>query len=801
MKSIYKSITVLSILFLFLFSASVLGQISKSVSAVNASPAKQGDEQKISVELFQANAVSRINFFYRAFGESSYKSREVNITGVRGDVAIPGDEVAPPAIEYYLMLELKDGNIETYPIDFDKTKIPLTIKVEPAELKENDIILLSPESGFNSASRDLLISVSLLRVPVEVDKEKTKLFLDDADVTSNAVAGGDIINYYPDNFEPKLSPGQHSVKIVLYDTAGKEYSSYKTSVIVKSAEARVFEKGEFAYKIDINGEIRNEKLGDNSMFYNNLGVNFTGEYEDWRIKSNIYLTSEEKSYRQPYNRYSISVQNNFLTLSAGDVFPRFTSLTLDGKRVRGIYGDIKTPMFEVKSVYGQIARATDGRILEKYASTIAPLGTDIIDIDSAKYGASKARAVLGEYERTLLAIRAAVGSDNGLLWGFNYLHSKDDVGSIEFGAKPKENLVVGTDFALAIDNRNVLLTAQAALSMSNKDISLGELSDALIDTVFKKDGGFGGGISPDKVKDLKKIFGKFITVNQYINPFNPEELSTFAAESALLVNYFGNSFKFYYMYRGNDFQSFGQLFTRTDVNGFGISDNARLIDDKVLLSLNYERLQDNLQNTKFATTTYQTLGASVSIFPKADFPTIVVGYNRYNNNNDIDSNDVSKAPYRVDDITNRVFAQFGYGFTLGVKQQASFSISVSDRTDKSPLYYDVSNTSAYFSLNTYWNEGLTSFFNLSINSSKIKDINLDYTGFSIGARQSLLEKRLEVGANINPTFGDLKRVTYDINSRYNINADFSLNFQLRLLTYTDIPNDLIVSLSARYAIN
>jgi len=163
MKSFYNSKIVFSILFFLLFFASGFGQISKSVSSVSAAAARQGEEYKISVELFQANTVSRITFFYRAFGESSYRPREVIVNGIRGDVSIPGDEVAPPAIEYYLMLELKDGNIETYPLDFDKTKIPLTIKVEPAELKESDVILLSPEPGFNSSSKDLLISVSLFR--------------------------------------------------------------------------------------------------------------------------------------------------------------------------------------------------------------------------------------------------------------------------------------------------------------------------------------------------------------------------------------------------------------------------------------------------------------------------------------------------------------------------------------------------------------------------------------------------------------------------------------------------------------
>lgn len=808
MKNFYKFVLVL-VFFTFLLTTPVsYGQISKSISSITNNTAVQNNDVVFDIDLFQANTVSRITFFYKPFGESSYRSRDVIITGIKAAVTIPKEEVTPPTLEYYFMLELKDGNIETYPIDFDRTKLPLTLKVEPTKKSEVEIIVLSPEPGFKAPSSELLISLSLFRVPLAVDKDLTKIFIDQVDVSSNAVYAGDIINYYPDNFEPKLSEGTHTFKVVLYDTTGKEFTTFSSSFATISVVEYAAEKSKFNYRMDINAELRNEKLGDNSTFYNNLGVNFAGEYEDWKINSSIYLTSEEKSYLQPYNRYLLSVQNNYLTLSVGDLYPRFTSLMLDGRRVRGVFGDIKTGSFEVKTVYGEITRATDGRILNMYNSGDAPLTSNIIDIDSAKYGKSKAEAILGAYKRNLFAIRALIGNESGFIWGLNYLHSKDDIASIEFGAKPKENLVLGTDFSWAMDNKNIIFTGQAAFSLSNRDIINGELSDALIDTVFKKDGGLGGGSGPQKIKDIKNIFGSLITVNQYIIPLNPLELATLAAETAVLFNYFDNSLKISYLYRGNDFQSFGQQFSRTDVTGFNITDNARMIDDKVFLSLSYERLKDNLQNTKFATTTYQSIGTSVSIFPRADFPNIVFGYNRYDNKNDVDtvtaatdSSGFNRATLMIDDITNRFFVQLGYGFTLGVKHQASFNISVSDRTDKSLQAYDLTNTATYLSLNSYWNDDLMSFFNLNINSSKIKNTEISYSGFSIGARQALLEKKLDVTANISPTFGDLKRVVYELSSRYNAYTNLYLNLQFRFLSYSNSTNDLIVSLSARYGIN
>jgi predicted Mrr-cat superfamily restriction endonuclease len=79
------------------------------------------------------------------------------------------------------------------------------------------------------------------------------------------------------------------------------------------------------------------------------------------------------------------------------------------------------------------------------------------------------------------------------------------------------------------------------------------------------------------------VFGNFMTVNQYISPFNPQELASLAAEASLSLNYFNNAFKSSYIYRGNDFQSFGQSFIRTDVAGFNISDVLRLMENKIFL--------------------------------------------------------------------------------------------------------------------------------------------------------------------------------------------------------------------------
>jgi len=78
----------------------------------------------------------------------------------------------------------------------------------------------------------------------------------------------------------------------------------------------------------------------------------------------------------------------------------------------------------------------------------------------------------------MFAVHPYFGKGENFQFGLTYLHSADDSKSIDFGARPAENLVLGTDMLIGIDDQHILLTGQAAVSLSNTDISGGNLSDS-----------------------------------------------------------------------------------------------------------------------------------------------------------------------------------------------------------------------------------------------------------------------------------------------------------------------------------
>ncbi len=799
-KIIFKEVFIFGLFLIFLTNEKTSGQISNIISSVKFGDAKEKTPLSISAELFSSDNISNISIAYKSFGQNEFKQSEMLVAGNTASVTLPADIIQPPYIEYYLIIRIKDGSTQTYPLDVEKGVNPLQIAVSSVSQKDKEVIILSPNDGELMSEEDFLISISFIKAPDIVDIKKTKIFLNNVDVSSSELIAGDLIVLSAENLGGKVSYGSKLLKVEVYDKEGNLYNSISRSFETVSAEVAMAVSSRWKYNGYAMGESRSESFGSESVWRNNIAAEFNGSIDQWKMNGYAYLTSEEKSNLQPYNRFSASLQGgDWLDLKIGDAFPRFPNLIMDGKRVRGFTGAVNLGFINVQVTSGQTAREVEGTLLEKYTSGSAPLGNDIIPINSSKYnGFSFGKVELGTYNRTIFAIRPSFGSGENFQFGISYLHSKDDKNSIEFGARPQENIVIGTDLMFAFDNQNILFTSQAAVDVYNKDISSGNLTDAQIDSVFGPNGNFN--VDPSNVKKARDILGKFITVNQYIGPWNPQELSSLAAEAALALNYFNNSLRASYIYRGNEFQSFGQSFLRTDVKGLNLVDRFRMFDNKLFVSFGYESLQDNLQKTKIATTTYQTLSASVSIFPRTNFPNITIGYNQYLNNNNLKTSDPTNGQYAVDDVTNRILLQLSYDFVAVVKHNSSLSFTTSTRDDKSLAMTNAKFNSTSLNVNSYWTQSLMSLFGFVYSASDIKGIAFNYFTLNVGGRYRLLENKLQLTANLSPSFGDFKRQALEFTADYNVLLNLNLMFQFRIYRIPDSATNSIIGLTARVTI-
>ncbi|MDH7603987.1 MAG: hypothetical protein QHH13_03725 [Melioribacter sp.] len=783
---------------MYLTISLIYAQESNYILNVKLSESKINNPINISVDLISAENISSIEFAYRFFDKNEFTKREMQIAGITATVTIPAEEVKPPTLEYYFIINLKDGTTETYPTGIEQGISPFQLAIAGETEKGKEIIILSPEEGEVLTRENFLISVSFIRAPSNIDVEKTKVYLNDIDISQNKLIAEDLIVINGENITD-IKYGSAEIKIEVYDNKGNLYYTAKRSVLIATKE--VAEK--ISKRWNVNGHLRAESRNENyssaSTWYNNFSAEAKLTSDQWLFSGQLYVTSEEKKYLQPYNRYTLTIRHkDLLNLQIGDSYPQFPNLIMNGKRVRGFNGALNLGKINLQTAFGETERKIEGTLLQTYLREEAPLAFDVIKINESKYGYPYGRVQFGTYKRDIFVVRPSFGSGKNFQLGFTYLHSKDDPNSVEFASRPQENAVFGTDLMFAIDKQNIMFTSQAAFSVFNKDISSGTLSDAKIDSIFGEGSAFD--IDPDQIKTIKKILGKFITVNQYIGPLNPQKLASLAGEAALNINYFNNSLKASYIYRGNDYLSLGQSFIQTDIKGFNFSDQIRMFDNRFFLSVGYEKLEDNLQKTKIATTTYETFSATASIFTRLNFPNISVGYYRKKNNNGLSIRDPLFNKYVIDEITNRFTFLMSYDLKLYVRHNTSLSISTQRRDDKSLRDYDANFNSVSFSVNSYWKNNLNSVFQIFYSSTEIGNSQFKYFTLTAGAKYKLMENKLIFSATLSPSFGDFKRQALELIADYNLIGNLNLAFQARIFRFPGKSTNSIIGLTTRYVL-
>lgn len=793
---------------LILLPAAVLAQLSTSVVSIAPDKAPPRKPVTLTVELQQGHRATDIQLLYRPFGVSAYRRAEMDVRGNTAQYRLAAEHIRPPFLEFYLVLTDAAGKRESYPRNSGGDPItdpplqPTRLTIQEEE--DQPILFLSPEPGQTLNADDVLISISLLRADSTIVRRATQIKIDDVNVTSGAVFSEDLIVYIPENQGLNLSPGVHTIKVGLFNSRGQVRATAEQSFIVRGtgmylASSAAPARG-FDYSLSVNVESRHEQIRNEGTWFNRAGATFKGKTGIVGFNSNLFLTSDERSDRQPQHRYYVGVETPWAEAGYGDHYPALPELVLNGKRVRGLYASARYEIIGVDVSLGQISRGIEGRLFQTF-----PVDSFTVEFQrdsTAAFGkidpATWGKFGYGTYERNLFAIRPNFGDRDSWEVGFSWLSAHDDMKSIKYGISPKENIVLGMDFMTRFDDRRVELSGQAAVSAYNDDISSGTFDDAYIDSVYTADA--------EKIKTLRDYVKNVITVNDNFHPLTVRGLPTLAYELGLGLNYFNNVFKFTYLFRGNEYTSFGQSFLQTDIRGFSVVDRARIIDNQVFLTLGYERLQDNTAATKVGTTVFTNMNIAATYLPRRDFPTFTLGFSQYNNDNGLGTagRDSLSA---IDDVTNRVYLQGTYDFLFGARHTALLNFAVSNRSDASIRRYDVRNITAELGLTTMYriplrtSVSLAAFFNTlpdGIVRGNSRDLN--YSVISVSGRYTAIQNILVLAATIAPTLGDYRRIAFELGTEWSARPDMQLIFQLSYFKNDNLPNENIVSLRYRYTI-
>ncbi|HTP13199.1 MAG TPA: hypothetical protein VMM37_06195 [Bacteroidota bacterium] len=804
----------------------VQAQVSSVVLRVNTPVVSQNQPLPISVEFTPSAGVERVMLRYRQFGQSEYTQQEMLLAGNSASLTISAQYVLPPYLEYYVLVELAGGRSETYPIE-NADASPLKATIKPVDPKSLEVRVLSPEQGETVASEDLVIAVSLYYASEAVDRKATKLFLNGVDVTSKALYSDDVLLFSPANFPGQLGLGVQFLRVELYDKQGSLYTSVESNFSLSTAEAIAAQEARLRMGLNGQAEYRNEDIASITNTFTRLQLGANGAFRSLNFGGNLFLTNEEKSDRQPQNRYSAFADLDFLKVQVGDAYPKFPTNIVSGKRVRGVAANLFLKFFNVDFAYGQTTRNIDGLYLRDTSFTVD--GTSGGKVDSSKLNARPINTLLksgftyalfqpGTFTRNFFAIRPSFGSGENFQWGFTYMNAKDDIGSIKYGVTPQQNLVAGTDMVIAFDDQKFRLEGQAELSLTNTDITNGSFTQADYDLMAgKNDATLTAQQKSDRQKtadDIKKIAdvgSKFMTINQYLFPLNPvgTGLPGVAYEGILTLNYFNNFIRGQVYQRGQAYTSFGNEFLQNDINGLALSDRIRMFSNRALLSLAYEQRKDNTAKSKPATTTYGNINGSLTVFPASNFPSFTVGYGTLSRKSDANLKDTLQQLYAADDVTGRVSVQMNYDFDAGARHNLSIGVNLSDKTDNLPsgLNHGNQKNNSYFgSLTTFWRFPLQSTISFNSNLTQSDAVPLlsillqqiKLSTYALNLQYRLFNDKVRLAGTLNTSTGDLNRTLIQGALDYTISANLTAMFQYDYIQNSGIKDDNIISAIARF---
>jgi hypothetical protein len=809
--------------------ATMSAQVSPYVMEVRPASAIERTQAALSVSFTSNAQLRRVQLHYRQFGESEYKQQEMLLSGQTAVVTIPANVITPPYIEYYLELFFTDGSKATFPTE-NPDGNPNKLSVQAANPKEREVRFLSPEPGETVTAEDLAIAISLMFTSDAVDKRKTKLYLDNIEVTSNAILSDDVLLYRPNNFDNPLSLGTHTITVELYDTLGRKYYATKLQCNLSTAIAIEETKSSLQYNANGQLEYRNENIDTSATTYLRGDLHVGGSYKFLNFGGDLHLTNEDKSDRQPQSRYLVTLQAaDYVKLQIGDAYPTFPSLIISGKRVRGVTGSLTLGFFNLDVSAGKTYRAVDGRVIGDTtypdSSTWSTHPKESVRNPNSTNPLAYQLFTSGTYAQDFLAIRPSFGSGENFQLGFSYLKAKDDISSIQYGTYPKENLVVGTDLLLAFDDQRVKWVTQAALSLSNNDISSGSFSDSEIDSLEGVHDPNVDSITArqnaDNLKKVAAIARNFITINANLFPVNPADgVPSLAVESELSVNYFNNYLRAMVFRRGNAYQSFGNEYVQTDIEGMNVSDRVRFWQNRILASVSFETKWNDISNSNSAPqTTFNTFNSSVTAYPGTNLPGVTLGYGFYTRNNPINLyNDTTRIDslYVADEITNRFYISLNHDFQYGIRQSASLTASIADKTDNTFYKRNQNNLNVALSWTGYYTIPLQTSVSLILSNnatynavqdsttkkylSTTTEQDFNYSTISFNARYRLLQDRLNLIATIAPSFGDFKRMLFQAGADYEFIPRHSIIGQLDYINNPNRASDVIASFIYRFSL-
>ncbi|HET9136260.1 MAG TPA: hypothetical protein VFO76_06455 [Candidatus Kapabacteria bacterium] len=281
----------------------------------------------------------------------------------------------------------------------------------------------------------------------------------------------------------------------------------------------------------------------------------------------IILSDQESSFRQPFDQFGVSPQYKWATLHLGYRSLTYSKYTLAGITFLGGGIDLNPQPLRLSAMYGRFQRA------------VAEDTTNV--------------SVQPAYYRTGFAGRIGYGSDQNF-FDLIYLHAKDDSASLshpptQITLFPEENSIIGLNTKLAIVEQ-VILDGEVAASVLTRDIR-----SPVID-------------SNQVPKSLQWLIDSKTSTSLLL-----------ASTAGLTIRLSHFSVRVGYERIEPDYTSLGAYYYTTDIENYTVAPSFDMFQNKVRVSGSFGIQNDNILNTKLATTQRVIGSGNLSINPTQSF--------------------------------------------------------------------------------------------------------------------------------------------------------------------------------------
>ena len=702
---------------------------------------------------------------------------------------------------------------------------------------QSGVLIMSPNPGEEISGNDILIAVSFYRMN-GVNPGDIKLTLDGQDITSQAFIDSDMISCLVDN----LDPGEHQATLVLGGPVRPETWSFSVSMKEPALE--------------YSGRIRSgssvDQIGDQSLNISQVMLNMKGTAFEWlKFRTNVKLTTQENLIYQPRNVYGVGFAlQDFVTLNLGDSNPRMSYFTMNGKRIRGLDANLKLGWFNAHFVQGEINRAVQGTSEKAYEYTIDTddEGTKYLSLGRSGY----------TFKQNVLSGRLALGRGEKFQWGLNFMKARDDTTSVTqdlddativyspdgtgsvagldsgavytirdlgsivqvqdganwSGAGPKDNIVLGTDLGIYLDNKRILLEGELAFSLTNNNIWGGPLTLAAMDTLI--DDSLDNKISSFDLSGLPDPadYAHILIINSNLTPLIPIDINAFGDSSTVsideavlsmpslayrgraVVNYFGNYLAMEYSQVGPEFNSLANPYLVTNKREFSFSDKLKLLQNRLMITAGYKHQDDDILTAVENVESQNTLSLGVNALPGPGLPTVNFTYRSIDRDNGIDEivqlTDTTFSDNRENTHTDNLMLNVSHRFELlwSHSMNGTFvMVGKKDQfVDRDETYVDPGISTSVFNitLSTRYRVPLKTTINMNTNSSELsigpgERGKQDFLTGSLDAEYSFLNNKISARGGLNFAQGtglvDMSWLGFKGGLRWKITRGLNLNGQ------------------------